>query len=186
MAVVWGTMKDHNGFIDTRSTQGLGTTFDLYFPITRAAVEAETETQPLEQYLGSGEFVLVVDDIKEQRDLAAFMLNRLGYQVDTVASGQEAVDYVRDHPVDVLILDMIMEPEMDGLETYRQIVAFKPGQKAIIASGFSESERVLEAQRLGAGKYIKKPYRLEQIGLALREQLAGALDPSSSQTSIIN
>jgi DNA-binding NtrC family response regulator len=74
--------------------------------------------------------------------------------------------------VDILVLDMIMEPDMDGLDTYRQILAISPGQKAVIASGFSESERVLEAQRSGAGTYIKKPYRMEQIGMALREQLA--------------
>ena len=186
MAVVWGTMKDHSGYIDARSTQGKGTTFDLYFPITREALEDETEAQPLERYRGAGESVLVVDDIKEQRDLAAFMLDRLGYQVDTVASGQEAVDYVRSRPVDVLVLDMIMDPEMDGLATYRQILAIHPGQKAIIASGFSESERVLEAQRLGAGKYIKKPYRLEQIGLALREQLDGASKPAAAEESAVN
>jgi CheY-like chemotaxis protein len=114
-----------------------------------------------------------VDDIKEQRDLAAFMLERLGYRVDTVSSGREAVDYIRNAAVDVLVLDMILEPGMDGLETYKEILSLSPGQKAIIASGFSESERVLEAQRVGAGRYIKKPYRLEQIGMALKEQLAG-------------
>lgn len=172
MAVVWGTVKDHSGHIDARSTQGQGTIFDLYFPITRQDVEKEAEQLPVDRYMGNGESVLVVDDIKEQRDLAAFMLQRLGYRVDTVASGEEAVLYVRKTPVDILVLDMILESEMDGLETYRQILAISPSQKTIIASGFSESERVLEAQRLGAGRYIKKPYRMEQIGMALREQLA--------------
>jgi two-component system cell cycle sensor histidine kinase/response regulator CckA len=93
--------------------------------------------------------------------------------VDTVSSGREAVDYIRKTPVDILVLDMIMDPEMDGLDTYRQILKIAPGQKAIIASGFSESQRVLEAQRLGAGRYIRKPYRMEQIGMALQEQLTG-------------
>ncbi|MFO7716579.1 ATP-binding protein [Desulfosarcina sp.] len=172
MAVVWGTVKDHRGFIDARSIQDQGTVFDLYLPITRQDVEQEAEALPLDRYRGAGESVLVVDDIKEQRDLAAFMLKRLDYRVNTVASGQEAVRFVRKMPVDILVLDMILTPEMDGLETYRQILAVSPGQKAIIASGFSESERVLETQRLGAGRYIRKPYRLEQIGLALQEQLA--------------
>jgi two-component system, cell cycle sensor histidine kinase and response regulator CckA len=172
MAVVWGTVKDHSGFIDARSVEGQGTVFDLYFPISRQDVEAEPEVLPIDRYRGAGESVLVVDDIKEQRDMAAFMLRRMNYRVDTVASGMEAVEYIRKTPVDILVLDMIMEPEMDGLDTYRQILAISPGQKAIIASGFSESQRVLEAQRLGAGQYIKKPYRMEQIGMALREQLA--------------
>ena len=180
MAVVWGTMKDHNGYIDARSVEGQGTEFDPYFPITRRDVAPEIEAQPLESYRGAGEFVLVVDDIKEQRDLAAFMLKRLGYRVKTVASGGEAVAFVQRQPVDILVLDMILEPGMDGLETYRQILAFSPGQKAVIASGFSESKRVQEAQRMGAGSYIKKPYRMEQLGLALRQQLNETPDPGST------
>ncbi len=172
MAVVWGTVKDHHGFIDVRSIEEKGTVFDLFFPITRQKAEKEIEEIPLDQYRGAGEKVLVVDDIKEQCDLAAFMLRRLNYQVSTVSNGMEAVEFVRKNAVDILILDMIMTPEMDGLETYRQILTIAPGQKAIITSGFSESQRVVEAQKLGAGRYIKKPYRMEQIGMAVREQLA--------------
>jgi DNA-binding NarL/FixJ family response regulator len=66
---------------------------------------------------------------------------------------------------------MIMDPGIDGLETYKRIIELHPNQKAIIASGFSETERVKEAQRLGAGKYIKKPYTLEKIGIAVKEEL---------------
>jgi CheY-like chemotaxis protein len=171
MAVVWGTVKDHRGFIDARSIQDQGTVFDLYLPITRQDVEQEAEALPLDRYRGAGESVLVVDDIKEQRDLAAFMLKRLDYRVNTVASGQEAVRFVRKMPVDILVLDMILTPEMDGLETYRQILAVSPGQKAIIASGFAETARVKEAQRLGAGAYIKKPYVIATLGRAIKDEL---------------
>jgi two-component system cell cycle sensor histidine kinase/response regulator CckA len=66
---------------------------------------------------------------------------------------------------------MIMPPGMNGLETYRQILTIAPDQKAIIASGYAETERVHEAQQLGAGSYIKKPYTLEKIGLAVRSEL---------------
>jgi DNA-binding NarL/FixJ family response regulator len=69
---------------------------------------------------------------------------------------------------------MIMSPGIDGLETYRRILKLHPGQKAIIASGFSETYRVREAQRLGAGEYIKKPYTVEKIGRAIREALSGS------------
>ncbi len=184
MAVVWGTVKDHSGFIDAHSIEGQGTVFDLYFPITRQAAKMEAEELSIDRYLSAGESVLVVDDIKEQRDLATFMLKRLGYQVDAVASGEEAVQYIRKTPVDILVLDMIMEPDMDGLDTYCQILAISPGQKAVIASGFSESERVMEAQRLGAGPYIKKPYRMEQIGMALREQLVPAPTDDPPDSSV--
>ena len=70
-----------------------------------------------------------------------------------------------------MVLDMIMDPGIDGLETYRRIIEFHPEQKAIISSGFSETERVKEAQGLGAGKYIKKPYTLEKIGVTIKEEL---------------
>ena len=71
----------------------------------------------------------------------------------------------------MIVLDMIMDPGIDGLETYQRIVQLHPGQKAIIASGFSESERVKEAQKLGAGAYVKKPYMMAKLALAIRIEL---------------
>jgi len=89
----------------------------------------------------------------------------------SVASGEEAVEMVQTHPVDLIVLDMVMDPGIDGLETYRRIAANNPGQKAVIASGFSESERVKTLLELGAGAYIQKPYTLEKIGLSVRKEL---------------
>jgi len=66
---------------------------------------------------------------------------------------------------------MIMDPGMDGLETYRRILRIRPGQKAIIVSGYSETDRVEEIKSLGAVQYIKKPYMLEKIGMAIRLEL---------------
>jgi two-component system, cell cycle sensor histidine kinase and response regulator CckA len=80
---------------------------------------------------------------------------------------------VQTHPVDLLVLDMIMPPGPDGLDTFSQISALRPGIKAVIASGYSETDRVRKAQELGAGKYIRKPYTLEKIAAAVRETLAG-------------
>ena len=79
--------------------------------------------------------------------------------------------YIKEHKVDLLVLDMIMDPGMDGLDTYRKILEIKPEQKAIIVSGFSETERVNEAQALGAGAYVKKPYVMEKLGMAVRKEL---------------
>ena len=121
--------------------------------------------------MGKGQTILVVDDVKEQRELVSEMLTTLGYSVNTASSGEEAVDYLQNNSVDLMILDMIMDPGMDGLDTYKQILKLHPGQKAIIASGYSETNRVKEAQRLGAGKLIKKPYTLEKIGFAVKEEL---------------
>jgi two-component system, cell cycle sensor histidine kinase and response regulator CckA len=171
MSVVWGTVKDHKGYIDVNSTEGKGTTFTLYFPVTRNEIAGREEALPTGEYLGKGESVLVVDDVKEQCEIASGILKKLGYSVTTISSGEEAVDYMKGNSADLLFLDMIMDPGIDGLETFKRILELHPGQKAIIASGFSETDRIKEAQRLGAGKYIKKPYTLEKIGMAVKEEL---------------
>jgi PAS domain S-box-containing protein len=171
MAVVWGTVKDHKGYIDVESSEGKGTTFTLYFPITREIFVKEETRLPIEDYMGKGESILAVDDVEEQRELAFKMLNKLGYSAHTVSSGEEAVEYMEKNKADLIVLDMIMDPGIDGLETYNKILEFHPEQKAIIASGFSETDRVKEVQRLGVGQYIKKPYTLEKIGLAVKKEL---------------
>ena len=87
-------------------------------------------------------------------------------------SGEAALDFLESRKVDLVLLDMIMEPGMDGLETYRRIIDRAPGQRAVIASGFSESERVKAAQKLGAGVYLRKPYTLDKIACAVKAELS--------------
>lgn len=172
LAIVWGTVKDHRGYIDLHTEVGGGTAFTLYFPVTREEVAAQEQKTPVERYMGKGESVLVVDDVPEQRDVAARLLTRLGYRVHVVTSGEEAVAYLAENRADILILDMIMPPGIDGLETYRRVMEVNPKQKAIIVSGFAETERVRKAQEMGAGAYVRKPYMMERIGLAIRGELA--------------
>jgi two-component system cell cycle sensor histidine kinase/response regulator CckA len=107
---------------------------------------------------GKGESILIVDDSPEQRALAKRMMQRLGYEVFTAASGEEAVSLVNKRQYDLLILDMIMPPGMDGLETYKQILKIVPNQRAVTASGYAMSKHGQKAQQLGAGGYIEKPY----------------------------
>lgn len=168
MAVVYGIVKDHRGLIDVQSTPGEGTRFEIYFPITKEEVSRKKEIVPVEEYIGNGEKILVVDDVEAQREILTEILTRLGYTVACAASGEEAVEYMKENSADLIILDMIMNPGIDGLETYKRIKEIHPDQKAVIASGYSKTERVTEAQRLGAGEYIKKPYTFEKIGLAVR------------------
>lgn len=171
MAVVWGTVQDHNGYINVNSHIGEGTEFLLYFPVTREKVEKVADQIGLDTYMGMGEKVLVVDDVEEQRKIASALLSRLNYQVRTVESGEAAITLLEKECFDILVLDMIMDPGIDGLETYTKILDFQPGQKAIIASGYAENQRVKEAQDLGAGAYVRKPYTIENLGLAIREEL---------------
>ncbi|MHC1728149.1 MAG: ATP-binding protein [Syntrophobacteraceae bacterium] len=171
LAVIWGTVKDHLGYINVESEEGKGTTFTLYFPVTREEISREQITVSAAEYMGHGESILVVDDVETQRELAGTILEKLNYTVAHASSGEEAVEYLKENAVDLVILDMIMDPGMDGLDTYAGILEIHPHQRAIIVSGFSETERVSKAQALGAGTYIKKPYVLEQLGMAVRKEL---------------
>jgi PAS domain S-box-containing protein len=171
LAVVWGTVKDHHGYINVESEEGKGSAFTLYFPVTRGDITAEAASIAISEYMGNGESILVVDDVKEQRDLAAGMLRTLNYNVSSVSSGEEAVAHMKEHKVDLMVLDMIMDPGMDGLDTYRSVLEIRPQQKAIIVSGFSESDRVRAAKDLGAGAYVRKPYIKEKLGLAVRKEM---------------
>ena len=171
MAVVWGTVKDHRGYIEVESKVARGTRVTVYLPASRRRTAEQAAAKSIEQSRGHGETILVVDDIPEQLEIASQILERLGYRVATAASGLDALAYLEKHAVALVILDMIMDPGIDGLETYRRIKAIYPDQKAVIASGYSETARVHEAQSLGAGAYIKKPYLLEKIGMAVREEL---------------
>ena len=114
---------------------------------------------------------MVIDDVLEQREIAINMLTKLGYHVSSADSGEIALGLIKDNPVELVILDMIMPNGMDGLDTYRNIMTLFPGQKAIVASGFSESDRVKELKKLGVSTYVQKPYTLEKIGVAVRAEL---------------
>jgi len=171
MSVVWGTVKDHSGYIDVQSVEGQGTTFTLYLPVTREQLQEDAPGVSIEALKGQGETILVVDDVPEQREIATAILTKLGYRVSSVSCGEKAVEYMEHHSMDLLVLDMIMDPGIDGLDTYKKIVELHPAQKAIIASGFSRTDRVNALQRLGAGPYLKKPYTLAKLGLAVKEEL---------------
>lgn len=170
LTVVWNVMQDHNGYIDV-ATGNNGTTFYLYFPITRDEIVDKGLPAPIEDCKGNGETVLVIDDVKSQREISCNMLNILGYKTKAVSSGLEAIEYLKKNAVDLLLLDMIMEPGINGRETYEKIVKIHPYQKAIIVSGFSETDEVKKTQRLGAGRYVKKPFTLETLCLAVHEEL---------------
>lgn len=165
LSIVHSILEDHNGYITVDSVPEQGTTFSLYFPVSRDAELRDV----VNEVSGGNERILVVDDDPIQRRVARQLLERLGYRVQEAASGEEAVAYTRNHPQDLLLLDMIMEG-IDGTETYRQILGFNPGQKAIILSGYAMSERVKEALKLGAGAFITKPVTLNTLAIAVRQQ----------------
>jgi two-component system cell cycle sensor histidine kinase/response regulator CckA len=172
LAVVWNTVQDHGGQIDVRSGPD-GTTMELFFPQVSKLSPHLDRTAQSKSIRGNGQRILVVDDEANQREIASDLLRKLGYVVETAASGDAAIAMTRRKAFDLLVLDMVMTPGISGRETYEQIVQFRPGQKAIIASGFTESEDVRAAQKLGAGRFIEKPYTVEKIGAAVLKELQG-------------
>lgn len=167
LSVVDAVIKDHSGFIDLHSRVGAGTSFYLYFPVTREKIREDK----IVDACGGSETILVVDDDDIQREVSSKLLKRLGYKVQDVDSGEDAVKLLRETPKDIVILDMVMPGGIDGTETYRQIRELYPNQKAIILSGFSESDRVVEVQKLGAGAFVKKPVTLSKLAAAVRNEL---------------
>jgi two-component system cell cycle sensor histidine kinase/response regulator CckA len=170
LAVVWNVVQDHKGYIDVKTGED-GTTFVLYFPVTSREISDRGSAITIDDFKGNAETILVVDDVERQREISCRMLDTLGYKTKAVSSGEGAVEYLKENSVDLLLLDMIMDPGINGRETYARVRRIHPNQKAIIISGFTETDDVKKAQKLGAGKYIKKPVTLEKLGMALKEEL---------------
>lgn len=175
LAVVWNTVEDHGGKIFVESSDK-GTRFQLYFPASTQNDIIPPEDDVPHENIGNNERILVIDDEPVLRDITCQMLRALGYTVDSVSSGELAVEFLKDNPTDLLLIDMLMDPGMNGLETYKKALELSPGQKAIIISGFSENDAIETAIGLGAGAFIKKPYSMELLGRAVKKVLTGKTD----------
>lgn len=171
LPVVHSVVEDHDGYIDVESTVGEGTTFSIYLPLYRGEAAANAKAQTLEE--GQGESVLVVDDDPLQRRIAQVALERVGYRVTAVESGEEAVRYLTDHTADVVILDMVMGG-IDGAETLSRIRAMYPEQNALILTGYSSSDRAEAALALGNCELLTKPIQVSTLTAALRRALTSS------------
>ena len=175
LSVVYGVVKGHEGFVDLSSVVGHGTEFRLYFsPCRERLVPQEEEVEAV----GGSESILLVDDEEIPRDMASRMLSQLGYEVTTAGNGHEALETLRSKTVVVgepayalVVLDMVMEDEFDGLDTYRAITQFCPEQPCLLISGFSDGDRVREAQKLGAGGFLQKPFSVNQLARKVRVEI---------------
>ncbi len=173
LTVVWNSVQDHSGTIFVDSSKQ-GTIFTLFFPVVEGK-DKQTSKIASDSSLsipeGNGQSVLIIDDEQQQRDIASQILTILNYQCHAVASGEEAVAYMVDHNADLLLLDMIMGKDMNGRQTYEEIIKNHPGQKAIIASGFSDNQEVKRAMALGVGGFVMKPYTTQQLAVLVHQEL---------------
>jgi PAS domain S-box-containing protein len=171
LTVILHTVRDHQGFIDVKS-DSKGTLFELYFPANEEETKRNFSSISLDSLLGKGEKILIIDDEKNQRDLTSCILRRLGYTPVTATSGEEAIHYVKNSPVDLLLLDMVMDPGINGYETYREILKISPGQKAVVASGFFNPVELEKIKKLGVIHYLSKPLNLSDLALAIHEEIS--------------
>ncbi len=173
MTFVHRVVTDHGGLIDLHPQAGNGNVYEVYLPIERDA-GSETESSP--DYSGR-ECVLLVDDSDVQREEASEMLRDLGYRVLTAANGREAVRLFEavlrqpDQQVDLVVIDLVLGDDFDGVDAYARMVELYPGQPAVLASGFADMFRISEARKLGIRQVISKPYAVETLGAALRAAL---------------
>lgn len=173
LTVVWNTVTEHKGSVRVQSDKR-GTRFELLFPEALPDAESVPQDQvDWREFRGKGERILIVDDEPQQREIAARLLTSLDYSVEIAHSGEEAVELLSQERADLMLLDMLMEPGMNGRETYEQVLRMYPGQKALIVSGFSESEDVKEALALGAGGFVHKPYTIAKLGQSVYQELNG-------------
>ena len=169
MTVVWGTVTDHKGCLDISSTPGCGTTVTVYFPaLCGERKDEKLISNSIPQ--GNQERILVVDDAPEQRQLSKSILESIGYRVETVSSGEEALMYLKEFRVELVLLDMVMEPGMDGLDTYRNIKEIQANLRVLIVSGYCENDRMDQAFALGVRGFIKKPYSVSEIATKVKNE----------------
>jgi PAS domain S-box-containing protein len=174
LAMVYGIVKNHGGYISCESTRKKGTEFRIYIPVIQQEALSEEE---VEEALprGGSETVLLIDDEKLIRDLGEKALTGFGYTVLTAPNGESALKlYNREFDqIDLVILDLIM-PKMSGTHCFEEIKSINPEAKVIIASGYSDEGTVHESLKERANRFIDKPFNVKGLLRMIREVLDGS------------
>lgn len=177
MTLVYRVVEDHAGYIDVPPSQApAGNTMAVFLPLSGTDENEVLELRP--DYTGR-ERILLVDDSDAQRSEATRMMQELGYDVAAAASGYAALEHIKQRleaspgvrPFDLLVVDLVLGDAFDGVETFKAAIELFPGQKAILASGFADITRIVEARKLGISRCFQKPYTLESLGKNIRMAL---------------
>jgi len=175
LAMVYGIVKNHGGYIHCSSQPGEGTCFEIYFPTLQAVAAERTEKQTPDHHVAGGnEKILLVDDEITILEVVKDMLDRFGYATLTAKSGEEAIEIFesRKGPIDLVVLDLNM-PGIGGHKCLEELLKLDTAVKVIIASGYSADKKVRETLRAGAAGFIHKPYKYEDMLQKVREVLDG-------------
>jgi len=173
LAMVYGIVKSHQGYIMCYSELGQGTTFKIYLPVLKTEVMTLKTEDMREEYISGGdEAILLVDDEEPIRDLGREILERYGYKVVVSSSGEDAIKEVEEREIDLVILDLGM-PGMGGIRCLEELIKINPHIKVIIATGYTASGVPKKALKSGSRAFIGKPYQLKDMLRKVREVLEG-------------
>jgi two-component system, sensor histidine kinase and response regulator len=172
LAMVYGIVTKHGGFVRVRSEIGRGTVFTVFFPIVASEdVQAAPAEEPSgEQRVGGDETILVAEDDDMVRDLAVRFLTRAGYSVLQVADGGDAVEMYeqRGDTIDLVVLDIVM-PRMGGYETLGRLRALDPRVRALFCSGYDSP--TVGSSLVPAAPMLQKPYAAKDLLGSVRTAL---------------
>ena len=173
LATVQGIVRQHGGWVEVESRVGQGSTFRVYLPAEVRKGDTTVLARPVAPAPGSRGLILLAEDEESLRQLTQKFLVRLGYQVLEAADGEKALALWAAHEaeIDLIFTDMVMPGELSGLDVARQVMAKKPGVKAIITSGYNTEKADLEAARLSGILYLPKPWVFNELAEILRAML---------------
>jgi CheY-like chemotaxis protein len=168
LAMVFGAVKMHDGFVEVESIDGEGSTFHVYLPLQKSGEIASVSLQEEEAAEGHGETILLVDDQQQVRETGKKVLEDLGYRVLIASNGQEAVEVFQSHSeeIELVILDIVM-PTMGGDEAARCVRQINPQVKIIFSTGYDMNIQTnMEKETI-----ITKPFSIVQMSHLIRQQL---------------
>ncbi len=158
LSVVYGIVKQHNGFINVESEPGKGTAFFVYFPVVKERKERKRSKSKELTYRGGNETVLIAEDSDDVRDLTREVLRKAGYNVIEAADGLEAISLFQEDPggVDLAVLDVVM-PKKNGKEVYDEITRIRPDMKVLFVSGYTADVLIDKGIPDWSFEYLPKP-----------------------------
>ncbi len=172
LTMVYGIVKQHNGYINVYSEQGHGTTFKIYLPLISAAAHKESKKEEAAVFFGSGETILLAEDDDDVRIFTKALLEEAGYEVIVASNGQDAVRLFREneHKIDLLLFDVIM-PLLSGKDAYTRIKRIRSDIKVLFTSGYPAD--FIRAHEITGDKlnYIAKPALPGELLKIVREIL---------------
>lgn len=171
LAVVYGIIKNHNGYVTVYSTPHKGTEFKIYIPVFKTD-KRECKLEDTTPLIGGNETILIIDDETDIQEVASEILSKYGYNIITANNGQKGIEIYASKmdKIDLIILDLVM-PEMSGTDVLVEVMQMNPNAKVVVASGYSANGPIRDAISQGARRFIDKPYTLRQLVSCVRQVL---------------